>query len=794
MSGANAMTSAESIGGTFEVDPELTLPIRPRLIPELVVIPFADAGLLFAGASATQVLLGRSARTRIPQILALMDGTRTVEQLASAMPALTVRDIRNVEALLHSRGLLEDGTSAPAPALFEDVDALLGRWIDITRQNANRTDAWARLRDQQVAIVGGTASAPLLEEQLRRSGVGAVRSCDDIRGDVAGTSLVIGLAEGDADDPTACHLDAVNRGIRSLHVRVSAEAVEVGPLFVPGDSACPSCFRALTGPPPRGEVTDANTRQFWVSMASLHVFQLLSAICDSRLFNTMKRYQPSPDGVTTSLQAVARMPGCKYCRIDGSSLARTSPEALAWLLHNSVALAPREMLSVRSHQNHYNASNIALTVKAEDPYYGAETIPVAPAPLDVPLPWTAVAQPDASTVTVEQLATILTYAAGHQSVAPGSTRRIAPTGGGLGSPHLFVIANRVAGLRRGVYHFDGRQGLLERLRDEPDGALEAALGTRKLAACTIVGTADLEKIQNKYGGFAYRLVHLDAGIALGYAYLVAAALRVSIEEHADFHDRALAALLGIPTLDSRYVPTFALSLNDRGEESTRALLPSGPELTAHVIRSATLPKPTAVVCERDRSSALGVAGDAGSFEQVLRSRRSSRLFSPQAPSPEALRRLMATAAALCRTRLGTGGPPVDVEPWLALRVQSGELLPGVYRMDSTAPTRLRMYQSGCSAEQLFHSVLQKTLAAAPAVIFLCGDFSTAFSRRGSRGYRELLIQGGVAASQILLTATAEGLSSCPSGGLMETGFRALTGTDGFAVAPMLAICVGHAAE
>ncbi len=47
---------ARTMGRSFVTDPDLELPVRPRLIPELIVCEFEQDGMLFAGAQTTQVI------------------------------------------------------------------------------------------------------------------------------------------------------------------------------------------------------------------------------------------------------------------------------------------------------------------------------------------------------------------------------------------------------------------------------------------------------------------------------------------------------------------------------------------------------------------------------------------------------------------------------------------------------------------------------------------------------------------------------------------------------------------
>src|SRR5207253_9961343 len=99
---------ANWIGRAFADDRDLRLPERPRLIPELLVLPVGADGLLFVGAEEEQVIRGRSARGALRSLLPELDGRRTLAELAQALP-LSATQLTGMVSLLFSRGLLEDG-------------------------------------------------------------------------------------------------------------------------------------------------------------------------------------------------------------------------------------------------------------------------------------------------------------------------------------------------------------------------------------------------------------------------------------------------------------------------------------------------------------------------------------------------------------------------------------------------------------------------------------------------------------------------------------------------------------
>ena len=187
---------AREMGRPFLADPELKLPDRPRLIPELLVCPIGPDGLLFSGAQSTQVLRGRSARQLLPRVIPLLDGTRRCEELLMSLPGLKAETLFDVLSLLFSRGLIEDGgASFVDQSEFSETARFLGRHNDVSRRNRNRAEAMARLAQSSVRIVGPDSLVYLVREQLVQSGV-IHTSCN--REGAGRSDLTVAISTGDA--------------------------------------------------------------------------------------------------------------------------------------------------------------------------------------------------------------------------------------------------------------------------------------------------------------------------------------------------------------------------------------------------------------------------------------------------------------------------------------------------------------------------------------------------------------------------------------------------------------------
>ena len=151
-------------------------------------------------------------------------------------------------------------------------------------------------------------------------------------------------------------------------------------------------------------------------------------------------------------------------------------------------------------------------------------------------------------MTVAELATVLHYAAGvRKTIMAYNTRefpvRYTPNAGGLQSPEIFLVVNRVPDLKRGLYHFVTDDHALELLNE---GNMRRKLVGMSLfqewmhhADVVLILTTDLDRLLWKYGPRSYRYAHMDVGYVSAHVYLVTAALRLRTSAVSGFLDDAM---------------------------------------------------------------------------------------------------------------------------------------------------------------------------------------------------------------------------------------------------------------
>jgi bacteriocin biosynthesis cyclodehydratase domain-containing protein len=237
------------------------IPHEPLLKPWYRTASLNGAVLLQHGESVVR-LEGRAAEQLLPALMPLLDGTRTVDAIVALLGEPIRPAVEGALALLARHGLLLDG----AQARKRDTRARTAEFfaaLDGTRSSlATGVDVLARAR---VTVAGSATIAPPLVDILRASGVGLVEHVPALDGgaafdgsaalnggaaldggacDPAGTlALVVPSGEELIDVPT-WNRNALHDGTAWLPVLpFDGQVAAVGPLFVPGETACYECFR-----------------------------------------------------------------------------------------------------------------------------------------------------------------------------------------------------------------------------------------------------------------------------------------------------------------------------------------------------------------------------------------------------------------------------------------------------------------------------------------------------------------------------------------------------------------------
>jgi SagB-type dehydrogenase family enzyme len=791
---------ARWLAQSFSNDPDVSLPERPRLIPELVGVPYGADGILFAGGEHTELVRGKSTRTLLPRVLPLLDGTRTLPALAEALADIPPQHVVSIVTLLYSRGLLEDGPAEAHP--LPHVASFAGRYVDCSRINHNRGEALARLGAARVRVSGTHEVAAMLVRDLRDSGIDAVRAEGrGVRAEGRGpraegddeADVEVFVASGDFDDADA--IDAITRnGGRAYLLSIGAREAQIGPLFLPGVTSCARCLVRNFGRP-AGEADPLFARMA-ASLASLQIFHALGRIASGSLHTSFRILGIEEDGTwIQDTRLATRTPGCAACGLGGDAMPADDARAAAWIYHGSTSFQTHELIGPKDHQAHYAVANIKLASEKKTRLFSGDTVPLPP-PMHASgdAPWLASAPAPQTRANLEHVATLLARAAGEIALEGGGTRRVAPTGGNLGSVDLWLLAHDVDGLARAVYHYDPPRHQLEYVRELNPEEMMAAFGDAALETqCFLIGTGALSKIAQKYKSFAYRLIQYDSGVALAYLHELARYFGLPLREAGDFHDGETANVLGISRRWEFPLTTFVaaiggrtpfappraqgvpapLKISDRSVDSVHRLIEESAEIAPAIFTS------TNPIAAPRRAS---LPAPLRSFDEILFTRRALREWSTAPVDENLILDLLQRADAMLQQRRAAGASRSHVRA-IAVVARGNA---GIYELDGDA---LR-FRAPIDDAQYKRCVNQISLGRSSASIVTIANLDTALAQRGARGYREAAIDAGAAIGAAWLAATAHGLTGSAAGGTVASGFRETCGMDGYVECPLLAFHFG----
>ena len=152
-------------------------------------------------------------------------------------------------------------------------------------------------------------------------------------------------------------------------------------------------------------------------------------------------------------------------------------------------------------------------------------------------------------LSIVELSQLLWAIQGVTASAGRYALRAAPSAGALYPIETYVLANRVADLGPGIYHYNVPQHGLEVVRkgDFGDNIAQAALGQHMLkeAALVFLWTAIVARSKWKYRQRAYRYIYMDVGHIGQNAYLAAEALGLGCCTVGAFFDDEVNSLIEI---------------------------------------------------------------------------------------------------------------------------------------------------------------------------------------------------------------------------------------------------------
>ncbi|WP_371534860.1 TOMM precursor leader peptide-binding protein [Streptomyces sp. NBC_00466] len=540
-----------------------------RLRRGLTVVP-TERGLVVEGVGRRHLFGGAAATDVLPRLFTLLDGSRDLAEMAAEL-RLDVDQITGVLDMLADRGLLEP---APAGAVTAEqtVADYLSRTGPVAAADGGSVNALARLAMSRVVLTGPAAVTGRIADDLRVCGVGEIAAVPegdpiptgpanllvvwDDEADRVGEAYRIGAAEG---------FEVLRYSVRRAAGRIAA--IEIGPRFHPGHTACPDCLR--TGHErafPKDAVSqdaapvDNVSGELPGAVADLFA-GLVAAQITAVLAGTG---QPVPrrdlwrltlPDHTSRRWTVAPEPGCRGCGPVGTG-AEQELDTVEWLLQGT----------------------------PDEAFQGDTAATVWPEPLDVldltTSPRRPLATPDSAACTPglldeQAVGLLLSRTAGPRESTGahgGFESRWCPSGGNRASVQLYLLTEAGwPGLPGTVFKYDGDAGTLIAVRADKPSLPELLAGTGlagRPPRAAVVVTGAVYQLRGKYGDFGFRLTHLDAGCALAQCALVAAELGLNAElVTGDVGD--LAGQLDLNPADQLALGIIGLYGKDTGDAAAR---------------------------------------------------------------------------------------------------------------------------------------------------------------------------------------------------------------------------------
>jgi bacteriocin biosynthesis cyclodehydratase domain-containing protein len=222
--------------------PSAPLPRRPHLRPWYRVVEDGDRVLL-EYAQSVVVLEGRSVSSLLRALLPLLDGTRTVDDIAAVLGSAVRPAIDHALAVLSGSRLLDEGP--PAPDDLPGDERQTAELLAALSQGACTVAAAARaVSDARVAVAGESAVGAEVSRLLIAAGCRRLEPADwdDPAGDV---DLVVACPGGHQlprlEDWNAALLRSRTPWLQVLPF--DGRILAIGPLFLPGDSCCWRCYQ-----------------------------------------------------------------------------------------------------------------------------------------------------------------------------------------------------------------------------------------------------------------------------------------------------------------------------------------------------------------------------------------------------------------------------------------------------------------------------------------------------------------------------------------------------------------------
>ncbi len=286
-------------------------------------------------AGSVLELEGAAAERLLPHLLPLLDGTRTVDEVVGELGEGVRPAVEHALSLLRAHDLLTEAAPADAAAGARRCAELLSA---LDPEGRTCAELHVSLAAVEVHVLGGAPLAGIVGRLLQASGAGAVEQLDwDDEPTAAGLTVVVpGAGEGArVADWNRAARDAEATWLQVLPF--DGRFAAVGPVFVPGQTACHECYRLRrdsTIAPGRdcGDGAYPGAPALDAALAGLAALAALRWLAGDRAdAGTLVAVELAPE-LRCTRHFVYRVPRCPVC-----SPAARRPAAAPWSGAHDVA-------------------------------------------------------------------------------------------------------------------------------------------------------------------------------------------------------------------------------------------------------------------------------------------------------------------------------------------------------------------------------------------------------------------------------------------------------------------------
>ena len=214
------------------------VPDRPALAPWCRLVEDGDRFLAEHGGTLV-TFEGRAVTALLPRLLPLLDGSRTVEEIETVLGPPAAPAVARALGLLATNRLLVEGSHGTPN---EGPMAAAASFAAAVTRRTTQENALEALEAAQVGVLGTGRAAGEILRQLLSIGIGRV-TASPLDADPDGGFLIAVPGPDELSLLPGFNAGALERGLAWMQVLpFDGRILIVGPVFVPGQTACRECY------------------------------------------------------------------------------------------------------------------------------------------------------------------------------------------------------------------------------------------------------------------------------------------------------------------------------------------------------------------------------------------------------------------------------------------------------------------------------------------------------------------------------------------------------------------------